>query len=306
MSISISNAEVFKMPFRPTTFWVDLLALTKPRITLMTVIVGIGSMALSATPISFGKMVLSLLGIALLVSGSSALNMYLERDIDILMARTRNRPLPSGRMQPEVALLAGLFLSLLAVPVLWWGSNGLTTLLGIFSLITYVLIYTPMKRVSCYALVVGAVPGAMPALMGYTAASGIVDLVGLSLFGILFVWQLPHFIAITIYRAQEYTYAGFPVVAKVFGLMKARLMVVVTTLMLVGLSLLAYLGGLGGYVYVYACLLLGIWFGYVALKGFWEADLVPWSKRVFMVSIGYECLLFAALAVDVMIRRITW
>lgn len=306
MSIPISNAEIFKMPFRPTTFWVDLLALTKPRITLMTVIVGIGSMVLSATPISFGKMVFSLLGIALLVSGSSALNMYLERDIDMLMVRTRNRPLPSGRMQPEVALLVGLFLSLLAVPVLWWGSNALTTLLGIFSLITYVLIYTPMKRVSCYALVVGAVPGAMPALMGYTAASGIVDLVGLSLFGILFVWQLPHFIAITIYRVQEYTYAGFPVVAKVFGLMKARLMVVITTLMLVGLSLLAYLGGLGGYVYVYACLLLGIWFGYVALKGFWEVDLVPWSKRVFMVSIGYECLLFAALAVDVMVRRITW
>ena len=163
----------------------DVLTLIKPRITITTIIVSAGSMAFSNTSVMPQYVFFSLLGIALLVSGSSAFNMYIERNYDGLMKRTKDRPLPSGRLSPQIALELGWILSLIALPALHIGANNTTVLLGVFALFVYVLVYTPLKRVSSLALFVGAVPGAMPALMGYTAVSGQIDKIGLSLFFLL-------------------------------------------------------------------------------------------------------------------------
>src|SRR5262249_24541460 len=149
---------------------------------------------------SIGLVAAALLGTTLVVAGANALNMYLERDVDALMTRTRNRPLPSGRLPAEAALAFGVATSALAIPILTFAVNPLTGGLGAISLIIYVLAYTPLNRRSTSALLVGAVPGAMPPLMGWTAVTGQLDAAGIALFLILFVWQLPHFIAISLFR----------------------------------------------------------------------------------------------------------
>ena len=281
----------------------DMLALTKPRITLMTIIVALGSMFLAPAPVSWLQAICALTGIALLVSGSSAFNMYIERDLDGLMTRTKNRPLPSGRMKPIWALSVGWILSLLAIPALWLGTNPLTVFLGIFSLAAYVLVYTPMKQMSSFALVVGAVPGAMPALMGYTAAFGEVDRIALALFGVAFLWQLPHFIAISMFRCDEYTRAGYPVVPKIVGERASILLICASSALLVLTSSLLWWFGVGQLIYVSSATLLGVWFLYESVRGFFVKDVIAFSKRVFFASLVYQMLLFMFLAVDVIVYK---
>lgn len=282
----------------------DLLALTKPRITLMTIIVSLGGMCLAPTSISAMEGFCAVLGIALLVSGSSAFNMYLERDLDALMTRTRNRPLPSKRMKPLWALGMGWLLSLAAFPALWLGSNPLTVLLGLFSLVAYVLVYTPMKQMSSFALVVGSVPGAMPALMGYTAANGAIDKVALAIFGVAFLWQLPHFIAICLFRCEEYTRAGYPVAPAVFGVRASLWMILMTSLALWASSLTLWALGVGHALYGVSALILGAWFVYESARGFFSDAVVVFAKRVFLASLIYQTLLFVMLAVDVILFKL--
>ena len=163
-----------------------------------------------------GRLCLSLVGTALIVGSANALNMWWERDVDALMRRTRNRPLPAGRMSPDVAIIFGLALALIAAPMLFL-VNAMTGVLGLVALVTYVLVYTPLKRHTHLALLVGAVPGAMPPLLGWTTATGSIGLGGLLLFGVCFLWQLPHFAAITIFRAEDYARAGLQVVSVQLG-----------------------------------------------------------------------------------------
>ncbi len=277
---------------------IDLVALTKPRITLMAIIVAGGCMLLAEAVLPWPKAILALLGIALLVSGSSAFNMYIERDYDGLMERTRSRPLPAGRLNPRWALWVGTGTSVLALPALWFGTNQLTLLLGVLSLIAYVLIYTPMKRLSTWALVVGAVPGAMPALMGYTAVTGQIDAVGLSLFGLAFFWQLPHFIAIGIFRKEEYLRAGYPVIADLLGDTKAIGLSLLTTAMMVINAGAIWWLEVGGAFYGLVSTSLGIWFIVLAGLGFWSQDIKAWARKLFRASLVYQTVLFALLAID--------
>src|SRR5439155_3385439 len=141
---------------------------------------------------------------ALVVGAANALNCYLERESDALMRRTRDRPLPAGRVEPWVALALGVGVASTSIPLLGWATNALTALLALVALVTYVGVYTPMKQRSGLALFVGAVPGAIPPLMGWTAVTGRLETGGLALFAILFCWQLPHFLAISIYLADDY------------------------------------------------------------------------------------------------------
>lgn len=280
----------------------DIAALTKPRITLTTLIVAIGSMGFARTPMALTQIIFALLGVALLVSGSSAFNMYIERDYDALMLRTQSRPLPSGRLSPQWALAIGWILSLLALPILYFGTNPLTLILGFASLIIYVLVYTPMKRQTSLALFVGAIPGAMPALMGYTAATGAVDLPGILIFSILFFWQLPHFIAISIYRGQEYTNAGYPMLPDYFGLFGSKIAVFATAIMLVLSSMTLWWFQIGGFIYQIASSLCGLWFIIICLSGFVAKDSDAWSKKVFVASLKYQVVLFLVLAIDLIVQ----
>jgi protoheme IX farnesyltransferase len=198
------NAQVVNRPVSAS----DLLSLTKPRLSSLVLCTCAGGVWLAPGTLTPGRWLLTLVGTAGTVGAANALNCYVERDVDRARARTRGRPLPAGRMEPTVALLFALILASVSLPLLALGSNLLTTGLGLLALLTYVFVYTPMKAHTDVAMLVGAVPGALPPLMGWTAVTGRLDVGGLALFAILFLWQLPHFLAIALFRKAEYQKAG--------------------------------------------------------------------------------------------------
>jgi protoheme IX farnesyltransferase len=244
---------------------------------------------------------LSLVGTALIVGAANALNMWWERDVDAKMSRTRSRPLPSGRMSPEVALAFGLGLAVISTPILF-AVNVATGLLGLVALVTYVLVYTPLKPHTHLALFVGAVPGAIPPLLGWSASTGTVGAGGLLLFAVLFLWQVPHFAAIAIFRAEDYARAGLQVVSVQRGEGEARTMIAIYTVLLVATSLLFLPFGLAGQWYTAVATLLGAAFIALALRGLRvrsaRFDSRRWAKHVFAYSIPYLTLLLVALVSD--------
>lgn len=281
----------------------DVVALAKPRITLMVVITAAGGLFLPGraghqTAPSASTVVATLVGLAMIVSGANALNMYLERDIDRRMARTKNRPLPSGRMAPRFALLFGVLLSALAVPILAIGANPLTALLAGIANILYVLAYTPLKQHSQYALHVGAIPGAIPPLLGWTAGTASIDAAGVVLFAILFLWQIPHFIAIALFRKADYARAGLVVTPNVTGELASRHTIIRWIFALVAASLLVVPLGLAGHGYLVIATVLGALFFIWGCYGLRSGTGNRWARSLFAVSIVYLVLLFAALAIN--------
>ncbi len=280
----------------------DLVALTKPRITLLVIITMIGGMGLAkrvepTTELSLAKAFFALLGTALVVSGASAFNMYLERDTDALMERTKRRPLPSRRLDAGVALAVGSVLGFAAVPLLLWQVNLTTGLIAGLALIVYSFVYTPLKRRTTLALPIGAVPGAVPPLLGWTAVTGRVDVAGLVLFAILFLWQLPHSLAIATFRCDDYKRAGTKVIPAEHGDRVTRIHIVVESILLVGVSVLLVPLGVAGAFYLVSALLLGGAFLAFAFAGLRKTAGLKWARWLFAVSIFYLVLLMAALTV---------
>ncbi len=236
-----------------------------------------------------------LLGMSLLVGGANALNMYLERDIDGRAERTKDRPLPAGRLEPRIALALSLALGLLAL--LWLGLvvNLLTAVLGLVAFVSYTACYTPMKQISPGALVIGAVPGAMPPLMGWTAATGHLDLAGLTLFAIMFLWQLPHFIAIALFRNEDYRRAGFKTLVSELGERTAKFQVVLYLLLLCPVSLLLVPMGIGGRLYLCTALVAGIGFLLVGIQGLRASSGIRWARTLFKASLLYLMVVFGAM-----------
>jgi heme o synthase len=278
----------------------DLVALTKPRITALVLLTGAAGLRLSTVHVKASTLFLSLMGTALLVGAANALNMWWERDVDALMVRTRNRPLPSGRMSSEVALAFGLGLAVVSLPMLF-AVNVVTGLLGLVALLSYVVVYTPLKRHTHLALLVGAVPGAIPPLLGWSAATGTVAPGGILLFGVLFLWQVPHFAAIAIFRSEDYARAGLQVVTVQHGERTACRMIGVYAILLVAASLLFLPLGLAGQRYTAIAAVLGGAFLALAGRGLAPGgtrDVRRWAKRVFAASIPYLMLLLVALLSD--------
>jgi protoheme IX farnesyltransferase len=275
---------------------VDLAILSKPRITAMAVITAAGGMWLAPGTPTVALVVFALLGTTLAVGGANTLNMWLERDRDARMTRTAGRPLPQGRLSPAVALAWGLAQSIASVPLLALLVNPLTGLLAAVALVGYVLVYTPLKPRSSAALWVGAVPGAMPPLMGWTASTGRLDLPGIVLFGILFLWQIPHFVAIAIYRHDDYVRAGFQTIPGVYGETFAKWVGLACLGALVPLSLAVVPLGLAGRPYALAALVLGTAFLASGAAGLRPGAGPGWARRHFLVSIAYLTALFVALA----------
>jgi len=276
----------------------DFIALAKPRITLMVLITAAGGMCLAPPAISAAKMALMLLGTALIVSGANALNMYLEREIDKKMVRTHKRPLPAGRMSAKTALWFGVGISVLSIPILAIGVNAVTALLGVLANVSYVLAYTPLKQRSHVALFVGAVPGAIPPLMGWTAATAHCDAGGLVLFGILFFWQIPHFLAIALFRKEDYARAGLYVMPNVLGVGATKQSIISHTGALVASTLLLFPLGIAGRAYLVSAFILGCVFLGWASYGLRERAGNRWARSLFFYSIAYLVLLFVALAAD--------
>lgn len=288
----------------------DIVALTKPRITFMVVVTFAGGAWLAPVPGAEGvraayarpnwlPVLIALIGTTLIVSAANALNMYWERDIDGLMERTKGRPLPQGRMEPQLALTVGAALAGAAVPLLYVGGNALTCALGVAAFVLYVFAYTPLKRRTWLALFVGAVPGALPPLMGWTTVANRIDASGLALFAVLFLWQIPHFLAIAIFRETDYLGAGFRILSYQQHPRRARLVIAVFTLLLVAVTFMLPPLGVAGRPFLVAAALLGGFFTARALAGYSGAvGARAWARSVFFASIVYLTLLFIALAID--------
>lgn len=275
----------------------DWLALTKPGITGMSVLMAAG--ALFAAPVDPGpwRSVGALLGIGFIVGSANALNMVIERDADALMERTRRRPLPSGRVHAAPSILLASVLGIASLVLLVKFGNLLTAGLGLGALLLYVGVYTPLKYRTPAALLVGAVPGAMPVLMGWTAATGRIDPLGFGLFLVLFAWQVPHFLAISLFRKSEYQRAGIRVVPLVRGDAAAREETLAYTVALLPVSLAVIPLGAGP-AYGLAAIAAGLWLTHLAWKGRGPAASDATARRYFLATLAYLPALVAGIVID--------
>jgi protoheme IX farnesyltransferase len=265
----------------------DLVALVKPRIMVMAVLTAAGAMSLAGGLDTVHALTL-LAGVALIVGSANTLNMWLERDVDCLMSRTKNRPLPQHRLMPATALAFGALLGAIALPVLSL-AGIVPAALGLVALLLYVGAYTPMKQRTHWATWVGAVPGAMPALIGWTAATGRIDLGGLAVFAVLFFWQIPHTHAIAIYRQREYDAAGLKTLPGTHGVAAARRAIAMFLVVQVAVSFAPALLGVAGTPYVVTAAVLG---ALVLVQGMRGDGSAKWARSVFLTSIVYLPVLF--------------
>ncbi len=274
----------------------SLVQLIKPAVTRLVMVTMLCGALAAPVTIRWLELFLALVGTALVVGSANALNMYLERDLDGLMARTRNRPLPAGRLAPEVALAFGIALGAVGLPVLFFFVSPLVALLNAVALGVYVLVYTPLKRVTPWALHAGALPGALPPLIGWAAVAESVSLPALVPFAILFVWQLPHFLAIALFRRREYAQAGLRVLPVTHGTTTTRHAIVAYAALLLGVTLLPTIVGLGGWLYLALAVPPGLLFLAQALRGLKRGD-ERWARRLFLLSLPHLVLVFAGLVV---------
>ena len=275
-----------------------LVELTKPSIATLVMVTALCGALVAPGPLPVARLVIALVATALVVGAANSLNMYAERDADALMRRTRNRPLPSGRLSPELALAFALLLATIGLNTLGVVAGGAACALTLLAFVSYVLAYTPLKRVSPVALYVGALPGALPPLIGYASVTGHVGEGALWLFLVLFVWQIPHFIAIAIFRAEDYRAAGMAVLPVVRGIVHAKRAVVVSS---VGLALVTLLPAWSGAVrppYLLVAAPAALAFVALALSGLREGANARWARRLFFASMPYLVVVYAAFVAE--------
>ncbi|MFL6469051.1 MAG: heme o synthase [Pyrinomonadaceae bacterium] len=272
------------------------IELTKPRIALMLVLTSAAGFYLGNTSaFDWALFTNAMIGIALLAFGVATLNQFLERRTDLLMARTAERPLPSGRLSANEALVFGVLQCLVAEIYLVFLANLLTATLGAIVILGYVLIYTPLKTRSSACTAIGAIPGAMPPLMGWTAATGDITLGAWAMFVIQFLWQFPHFLAIAWMYREQYAKAGILMlpVLEPEGRLTARQIVSFAFMLLVASGAPFFLG-LAGPVYLAGAGVLGIWFLAESIR-FALKRTNPLARRLLLVSVVYLPLLFILL-----------
>jgi protoheme IX farnesyltransferase len=274
----------------------DIAALAKPRLSGMVVSTTAAGLWLAPEQPSAPRAVAVLVCTGMVVGAANVLNNYLERDVDARMRRTWGRPLPAGRVEPATALALGIGMPVFAIPVLALAANPLTALLALVALVSYAFVYTPMKRWSTAALFVGAVPGAIPPLMGWTAATGSIDARGLALFALLFVWQLPHFLAISIYLKEDYERGGLKVFALVHGEPAAKAWAVGTSALLVPVGMLPTFLGMASWGYGAVAALLGAGLTVAAASGLRRPEGESrWARSFFLSTLLYLVAVFIAL-----------
>ncbi len=275
------------------------LELTKPRITFLIVLTSAAGFVLgSRGPVNYLVLAHALVGIGLLSSGIGTLNQFIERDLDGLMRRTADRPLPSGRLLPFEALWFGVILTLMAELYLALFVNTLTALLGLTVVTGYLFVYTPLKTRTSLSTALGAFPGAMPPLMGWTAARGEMDVSAWVLFAILFLWQFPHFLAIAWMYREDYGRAGIrmlPVVepdGRVTGQQ-----IIAYSLMLVPVSLLPTVLGISGKVYFVAAAVLSLLFLASSIRAAISKS-NQHARQLLLASVLYLPLLFGVMVLN--------
>lgn len=276
----------------------DFSELTKPRLVSLVLMSSAAGYFLASGPeFSLAAFLHALAGTGLVAAGSMALNQWWERDHDALMPRTSRRPIPSGRISPAQALVTGLLLSTAGLLYLWVVSNPLTVVLAALTLISYLFLYTPLKRITSLNTIAGAIPGGIPPMIGWAAATGNVGYEAWVLFSILFLWQLPHFLAIAWLYRQEYFTAGFVMLPGdgSNSLLVAR-QAVIASAMLLPVSLVPSLCGISGVIYFFSALALGGFLLAVSVSGL--RDLNRNARPLLRASIIYLSLILLIMVVD--------
>src|SRR5215472_15641798 len=277
----------------------DYIELTKPRITwliLMSTAVGYFFGANGAWKI--WQILHTILGTALIASGTAALNQWYEREADRKMRRTAGRPLPSGKLSAPRALVFGVGLSLAGFVELWLGVNLLSAAIGLFTLLSYLFLYTPMKQRTWWSTTVGAIPGAMPPMIGYAAAAGTITRESWVLFAILFLWQFPHFYSIAWMYKEDYARAGIrmlPVVEP--DCRSTARQIVLYGLALIPVSLAPSVLGMSGRIYLAGALVLGLWFLYSGVRVAVDRTVLR-ARHVLVASVLYLPLIYGLMLID--------
>ena len=275
------------------------IELTKPRITwLILMSTGIGYVFGSQTSFNWLLLLHTLIGTALIASGTATFNQWYEHKADALMNRTKGRPIPMGLVTPKQAFIWGLFLSVAGFAELWLGVNPLTALAGLFTLVTYLFVYTPMKQQHWHATTLGAVPGAMPPVIGYAAASGVINWEAAALFAILFVWQFPHFYAIAWMYREDYAKASIKMlpVVEPDGNSTAR-QILFFSILLIPVSFLPTWLHMTGTVYFVGAAIMGLVFLRAAVKVA-NNRTIALARGVLLTSVIYLPVLYGLMLLD--------
>jgi len=268
--------------------------LTKPRIAFMLVLTSAAGFYLgSSQGFNFTLFTNAMIGIALLAFGVATLNQYIERKTDALMDRTAKRPLPTNKISPNEALIFGITQCAAAVLYLLFLVNALTAGLGLIVIVGYVLLYTPLKTRTSASTAIGALPGAMPPLMGWTSAADSINLGAWTLFALLFLWQFPHFLAIASMYKEQYAKAGIKMLPTLEkdGKITAR-QILMFTILMIPVSLAPFFIGMSGVYYLAGASLLGIWFLWTSIQAA-RFKTVERSRRLLLVSVLYLPIIFA-------------
>ena len=280
--------------------WRNYFELTKPRVVMLIVFTAIVGMFVSVpgwpglSPLVFGT-----LGIGLAASSAAVFNHVLDARIDIQMMRTRGRPLPQGKLTEKSALIFASILCVISMIILWSLVNALTAMLTFSSLIGYAVIYTVwLKRATPQNIVIGGAAGAAPPLLGWVAVTNEVQSGALLLFLIIFVWTPPHFWALAIARKEEYAKVDIPMLPVTHGEAYTRLNILLYTILLVLVTILPYLIGMSGVIYLLAAIVLDAWFLMYAIRMFREPEEHELPMQTFKFSITYLGLLFGAILID--------
>jgi protoheme IX farnesyltransferase len=273
----------------------DFVELTKPRITFLVLVTTlVGFYMGSQDGVNLTLLLQTIVGTGLVAAGASALNQYFERDLDARMMRTKTRPLPDGRLLPNEALGFAAAISLIGIASLAVFVNLLTAFLGVLTLTAYIFVYTPLKTRTAFCTLIGAVPGAMPPMMGWTAARGEIDSVALAIFAILFLWQMPHFFAIAWIFTEDYARGGF--VVHTSGVRTGR-QIIAYCCALIPVSLLPTLYGATGATYFVGAMLLGfVYLGYGFAVALFRSN--THAQRLLRVSVLYLPALLVLMMMD--------
>ena len=282
------------------TDWRDYYELTKPRVVMLIVFTAVVGMFLAVPGWPGAQaMLFGTIGIGMAASAAAVFNHVLDARIDIHMLRTRGRPLPEGRVSGSNALAFASAICVLSMIVLWFLVNPLTAALTFGSLIGYAVIYTVyLKRATPQNIVIGGAAGAAPPVLGWTAVTGEITSSALLLFLIIFVWTPPHFWALAIARKDDYAKVGIPMLPVTHGEEYTRLHILLYTILLVVITIIPYLTGMSGLIYLAAAVSLGAVFLNYAVRMLRDRDDVELPMRTFRFSITYLAVLFAALLVD--------
>ena len=286
----------------------DYIELTKPRITwliLMSTAIGYffglpqaANWRAFLLQIQIVSLLHTIIGTGLMASGTAALNQWFERDADRHMRRTADRPLPAGRLQSGQALVFGIALSVAGFTELWLGVNHLAGLIGAFTLVSYLFCYTPLKQRTWWSTTIGAIPGALPPVIGFAAAAGTLTHEAWVLAAILFLWQFPHFYAIAWMYKEDYARAGIrmlPVVEP--DCRSTARQILVYGMALIPVSLTPALMGMSGRIYGLGALILGLWFLYSGIRVALDRTILR-ARRVLVTSVLYLPLIYGLMLLD--------